>query len=483
MKSRLRSSRTKAAAPVVEEENDDSSIEEPVPDESFDPEPKPETPTEETVPIDTSPAPEGKGDEPPANRDEPDKPQSFTRAILSAVRFARFSDPIHSNTSKRHDQESSYDEIVDRFIEYDLGRLHGEKAKKARRDFQNLGEYAIPALVRGLNKSAAYHASCPVGVISHKLTQAVQRTSDPELARYAIRHVGDGVTKDMPHASTVARVRDRLRNAYSLSRDQIAKSMSDAGIPVSEQNIGRVSRILEVEDAVNSLRAVETEQDLKIVLLAIEAQQIRRSRRIGYELARIMNDTDESEVRAMAYQNMLQMSDGADFGTQPSAARAWMLFWRCNGESRSSGRYLISALESKDREIHEAGVRIWEHVCYQPSRREVHRFAMALIPDLSSADSELSTIAATKLREMSGGSDFGKDERLWRAYWQEYGANEYYEPAARARYNSGMTLLRRDNKDGARRYFEKVIAEFPQTSAAHDARQQLNQMDRTPSAQ
>src|SRR5690242_1754159 len=53
------------------------------------------------------------------------------------------------------EEEDKLDEIIDRFMDYDIGRLHGQEAAKALKDFKNLGPEAIPALVRGVNRAAA----------------------------------------------------------------------------------------------------------------------------------------------------------------------------------------------------------------------------------------------------------------------------------------------------------------------------------------
>ncbi|MCA9216577.1 MAG: hypothetical protein KDB27_26085, partial [Planctomycetales bacterium] len=65
--------------------------------------------------------------------------------------------------------QRQYDQIVDRFIQYDVGKLRGAAGIAANRAFRELGPEAFPALIRGLNRSANIHASCPVGVIAGKV--------------------------------------------------------------------------------------------------------------------------------------------------------------------------------------------------------------------------------------------------------------------------------------------------------------------------
>src|SRR6266478_5100238 len=63
------------------------------------------------------------------------------------------------------EEEDKFDQIIDRFIEYDTGKLKGPEAKKALEDFLKLPPEAVFALIRGLNKAAAINHSCPALVI------------------------------------------------------------------------------------------------------------------------------------------------------------------------------------------------------------------------------------------------------------------------------------------------------------------------------
>ncbi len=57
------------------------------------------------------------------------------------------------------EEENKLDELIDRFIQADTGKLKGDAGKKAIRDFEGLGREAIPALIRGLNKAAGIEHS------------------------------------------------------------------------------------------------------------------------------------------------------------------------------------------------------------------------------------------------------------------------------------------------------------------------------------
>ena len=108
----------------------------------------------------------------------------------------------------------SDDEIVQRFILYDIGQLRGAAGQQARREFNALGPSAIPALVRGLNRSGSIRASCPVGVISSKLRSVMGRNHNPALVQYAIENLGRGVKPTDPHARRIEDLRDELRREF-----------------------------------------------------------------------------------------------------------------------------------------------------------------------------------------------------------------------------------------------------------------------------
>lgn len=110
-------------------------------------------------------------------------------------------------------EQARNDAIVERFIAYDIGRLPGEAGQQAKRDFDRLSYAAIPSLVRGLNRAAQIHASCPVMVISNKLDQALRDNHDPAMLSYALDHLGEGVPSNAPHYDRLQTLFDNWRGA------------------------------------------------------------------------------------------------------------------------------------------------------------------------------------------------------------------------------------------------------------------------------
>lgn len=128
------------------------------------------------------------------------------------------------------DENGQHDEIVERFIQYDVGRLRGAAGIKARKDFQALGPDALPALVRGLNRSAGIHATCPVGVIASKLMQTLRVADSPAMTQYAIDNIGEGVSENAPHFRRIISLRDRFLTAMQSLPHKIAELFLRRGL-------------------------------------------------------------------------------------------------------------------------------------------------------------------------------------------------------------------------------------------------------------
>lgn len=90
-------------------------------------------------------------------------------------------------------EEAQLDYIINRFMLADIGQLRGLEARKAFTDFSRLGPEAIPALLRGLNRSAGINDSCPVVVIAKKLNQLLRVSTDEDLLQLAREQIGAGV--------------------------------------------------------------------------------------------------------------------------------------------------------------------------------------------------------------------------------------------------------------------------------------------------
>lgn len=81
--------------------------------------------------------------------------------------------------------EDQLDALVDRFMRFDAGELAGAEGEKANKDFEALKAEAIPALLRGLARSARLDHTCPVTKIAKKLRQLLQDSTDRQLLAFA----------------------------------------------------------------------------------------------------------------------------------------------------------------------------------------------------------------------------------------------------------------------------------------------------------
>lgn len=82
-------------------------------------------------------------------------------------------------------EEDELDALIDRFMLFDIGRLPGPEGLKAQKDFEALKADAIPALLRGLARSARLDHDCPVTVIAKKLRLLLHATTDRQLLAFA----------------------------------------------------------------------------------------------------------------------------------------------------------------------------------------------------------------------------------------------------------------------------------------------------------
>ena len=84
------------------------------------------------------------------------------------------------------EEEDRLDGIVNRFMLFDTGNLAGPAGARALEDFQKLGNEAIPALLRGLRKSAVL-AQLPSHCDRQKAAQPPSEKPRPYVAGFCPR--------------------------------------------------------------------------------------------------------------------------------------------------------------------------------------------------------------------------------------------------------------------------------------------------------
>lgn len=282
------------------------------------------------------------------------------------------------------EEEARIDEIIDRFIAYDLGKLKGEDGKRALQDFNKLGPEAIPALIRGMNRAANIEASCPAVVIAKKLGGMLLASNDGQLLDFARENIGAGVTlsqhmgllKDLKFACLLRKrsiARDPrttggkpaiIKPARSMTTDELteaagsergyrlktvlteleqrnAPAVLDTLVSVasfgSEKENQQVARGLLVKN-LSRLSDADVKKKLKDERPEIRAAAAKvagnKMLRFGTELIDLLKDGDDY-MRQAARQALIQISRGADFGPKSDAGEAdraaaienWRAWW------------------------------------------------------------------------------------------------------------------------------------------------------------
>jgi hypothetical protein len=93
------------------------------------------------------------------------------------------------------EEEDRIDDIINRFILFDIGQLPGAEGQKAKEEFDKLGPEALFGLVRGFNKALEIEGSCPAVVIARKLMTIMRNANDPLLLAFARENLGVGVKR------------------------------------------------------------------------------------------------------------------------------------------------------------------------------------------------------------------------------------------------------------------------------------------------
>jgi hypothetical protein len=145
-------------------------------------------------------------------------------------------------------ENKAVQDIVNRFIDQDTGKLQGQEAAKALADFKALGPEAFFALLEGLNKAANMEDSCPAVLIGKKLMTIIGATKDLALLEFAKQNIGadvsakrhQGLLSDMRTGVTLRKAavtRMQLavnkQPAVAKTKDKTPKTMTAAELAVA----------------------------------------------------------------------------------------------------------------------------------------------------------------------------------------------------------------------------------------------------------
>lgn len=326
----------------------------------------------------------GADDVPKRNGGAKDKPPSAgTKESKEKPKHSPYAPSLPYLTKE---EEDKLDEIVDRFIQYDIGRLQGRDGAKALKEFKDLGAEAIPSLVRGLNRAAAIEHSCPVVVIAQKLGRLLAASDDQELMEFVKDNIGSGVgptghagvLKDLRFAVTLHKnALSRRASSPSASKMPRAMSVTELADAASIERGPRLRAILielekrrgpEVGSALANAaasydkdiqklgrdlldrhlsRQTETvvKEDLNHELIEMRKSAVRvvagKMPRLGGELIDLLGD-DREEVRTAAHEALVKLNRGQDLGPAAGADKEkvaeaqakWRSWWNSQKNRR-----------------------------------------------------------------------------------------------------------------------------------------------------
>lgn len=354
-------------------------------------------------------------------------------------------------------RQQELDEVVDRFIQYDIGRLTGTDGIIARRDFEALGPDSIPALVRGLNRSASIHASCPVCVITSKLQAALSQSKDRSLFAYAVANIGRDVPSNAPHRG---RLMQLLNSLQKTADAQIALLES----PDLED---RVQGLAQLVDQHGALSQEERVRAAEAVINLVEA---------------------DATLRVAAHRVLAVMAAGTPGAPSEEtlnenvdeAAAQWREYWRridtLEQLQRASYAVLAEALRSKDAVIRRGAAA--SIAAKLPRMQDGQKLYLAReLIELMATDVESRPLFDKALMRLAGMSrNPGWQAEQWRAYWEKEDQEKWIGPRANSYLSMARRLEERGQVHEAIERYRKIVADFPSTPAATAARDRLTRL-------
>lgn len=264
------------------------------------------------------------------------------------------------------DEERELDRVIDRFVRQDIGQLKGDEAKKALRDFAALKAEAIPALIRGLNRTAKIEHSCPCVTIAAKLERLLMASDDRELLQFARDEIGadvgrtrhQGVLQDLrlrvtfrmnglarqqapatpktPRTLTLGQLADAASTERGPRLKAVLLELEKRDGPEVLSGLGLAAASYDSETAAVGRDALDRHLSRKgetfvRARLSDDQVEVRKSAArvvatklpaLGRDLIPLLAD-DKSEVRSSAHDALVKLAKGEDFGpSSPDASAA-----------------------------------------------------------------------------------------------------------------------------------------------------------------
>jgi hypothetical protein len=145
-------------------------------------------------------------------------------------------------------EQQALAEVVDRFIQQDIGKLKGDAGKKAVAEFKALGPEAVFALLEGLNRAANMEDSCPAVLIAKKIGLIINATKDMELLDFLRENIGADVTAKR-HANVLKDLKlAALLRKSALQRAEIASNKKGGGANTKEKEKDKTPAMMTVAE-------------------------------------------------------------------------------------------------------------------------------------------------------------------------------------------------------------------------------------------
>jgi hypothetical protein len=406
----------------------------------------------------------------------------------------------------RLEGRGDFDGIVERFSQADVGLLTGAAGQRAKYEFGRLGESAIPALVRGLNRSTKFSESCPVLVISKKLDELLAKTDDPYLLLYALENVGRGVHPRAHHWQQLVAKRNEWLKKYGERVAPLSEQLAEELHPQRTLEGGGPFTAADADE----LALAVTHPDAAVrrqALAAIAARGMAFGDAERFEMAQPLiaqlSDKDAS-VRHLARQTLIALSGGREMGPSeeeldrdPAAAAVWWRDrWTLFGLSQTLGNRgakLVEALSSMDRPIRVAALADFTKsspILSVPRRIQAARALIRLLADEEDAVRQQARAALVELADgvrlespakepnenpaqSSATSGQAAEIARWTRHWNQIELHAVATQRADSLLAMARTLEERGRSDDAHRYYQRIASEYPDTNAAALARAKI----------
>lgn len=163
---------------------------------------------------------------------------------------------------------AQYEAVVERFIQYDIGKLPKSQGEKAKAEFLRLPPEAFFVLVEAFNRAANMEHSCPAVVIGKKLASIIRSSDDFEMLQFAKDTIGLGV-KARRHMGVVKdlQVTCILRKGFLQSQALAAKNAPRPNVTAPVP--GAIPAMTQAE----FLKAAQNEQGPRLKAILAEADR------------------------------------------------------------------------------------------------------------------------------------------------------------------------------------------------------------------